>query len=328
MTNQSGQVSDTGAKLISIVLPAYNEERNIPAVYKAIRSALPGLDDLEIIFVDDGSLDGTAEAVRALRSAGAPVRLVKFGRNFGHQAALFAGLQNARGAAVITLDCDLQHPPELLPKMIHAWHNGAKVVQMVRLGTVGAGFFKRFSSDLFYKFLNVLSERPVLAGAADYQLLDREVVAAVLQFRDRSPFLRGLISWLGFRSTSLEYVAAPRHAGSSAYSLHKMVRLSVQAITGLSSKPLRFSFYLGLVTALAALSYAVFALIGVLAGVTVPGWASLIVIIALLSAVQLVSIGIVGEYIARIYEQSRGMPRFVVVESDDRVPDRAKAEKA
>ncbi|MGA3018753.1 MAG: glycosyltransferase family 2 protein, partial [Bryobacteraceae bacterium] len=308
------------AGLISIVLPAYNEEQNVRVVCAAIQSALCGLGPLELIFVDDGSSDHTADTVRSLRDEGAPVRLIRFGRNFGHQAALFAGLENAQGEAVITMDCDLQHPPELLPRMVKAWRDGAKVVQMVRIDTVDSGFFKSISSRLFYRFVNLLSETPVLSGAADYQLLDREVVAAILQFRDRHPFLRGIVGWLGFHSTCMEYVAAARHGGTSAYSLRKMVRLSIQAITGLSSKPLRFSFYLGVLTAVVALSYAAFALVGLVAGKTVPGWTSVIAIVAFLGAVQLVSIGIVGEYIARIYEQTRAMPRFVIVESDQSIP--------
>jgi glycosyltransferase involved in cell wall biosynthesis len=300
--------------LVSIVLPAFNEESNIAPVYDAIRTALAETETVEIIFVDDGSSDGTASAVRRLRDQGAPVRLVRFGRNFGHQAALFAGLERAVGRAVITMDCDLQHPPELLPDMIRAWRNGAGVVQMVRVETKNASFFKRASSQCFYKFLNLLSEMPVVASAADFQLLDWQVVEAVLQFRDRQPFLRGLVSWLGFPSISLEYVAGRRHAGVTGYSLRKMIRLSIQAITGLSSKPLRFSFYVGLCTAILSLAYAVFAIVESLAGVTVQGWTSVIVVVLFLGSVQLVSIGIVGEYIARIYEQSRGVPRCVIIE--------------
>ncbi len=312
--------------LITIVLPAYNEEENIRAVYEAVLSALSTSGPIELIFVDDGSSDHTASAVRRLRSEGAPVRLIRFGRNFGHQAALFAGLEMAHGEAVVTMDCDLQHPPQCLPGMVQAWREGAKVVQMVRVDTVGAGFFKKYSSRLFYTFLNLLSETPVLSAAADYQLLDREVVDAILQFKDRQPFLRGLVSWLGFPSTRIEYVAGMRNAGVSGYSLRRMVRLSVQAITGLSSKPLRFSFYLGLLTAMITLAYAVFALVGLFSGMTVPGWTSVIVIVTFLGAVQLVSIGIVGEYIARIYEQTRGMPRYVVIDSDETVPKKGELE--
>jgi dolichol-phosphate mannosyltransferase len=301
------------------VLPAYNEVPNIRPIYDAIRSALPLEDSIEVIFVDDAPpmLRRTLSALLELRA-----------RRFGWsvlaailviRAALFAGLEKSRGTAVITMDCDLQHPPALLPAMIDAWRGGAKAVQMIRTDTSDAGFCKAISSKWFYKFLNLLSETPVAPAAADFQLLDRRVVDSILHFKDRSPFLRGLVGWLGYPSTRIEYIAAARHAGTSRYTLRKMVRLSVQAVT-LSSKPLRLSFYLGLAAVAVSLVYTLFALVEHLNGVTVPGWTSVIVVVTFLGAIQLVSFGIMGEYIARIYEQSRGMPRSVVVDSDEDVP--------
>src|SRR5271157_2352537 len=221
--------------LISVVIPAFNEERNVPKIHEAVRAALAG-ERWEMIFVDDGSSDGTAQRVRELRAADPSVRLVRFGRNFGHQAALAAGLESARGAAAITLDCDLQHPPELLPKMLAAWRQGARIVQMVRVGSESAGWYKDFTARLFYGLINLVSETPVVHGAADFQLLDREVIQALLEFRDRQPFLRGLVSWLGFDSTRIEYTPCARHAGRSSYSPRRMLRLSLHALTGLSSK--------------------------------------------------------------------------------------------
>lgn len=306
--------------LISIVLPAYNEAQNIRPIFQGIAVALRQCSAIEVIFVDDGSYDETACIVRQLRKEGAPVRLIRFGRNFGHQAALFAGIERSRGCVVITLDCDLQHPPEFLPRMLEEWSKGAKIVQMIRTETVGASLFKRVSSKCFYHLLNFLSDVPVPVSGADFQLLDRQVVEVILQFKDRSPFLRGLVSWTGFPSTRMEYVAAPRFAGSSAYGFRKMLWLSVQAVTGLSSKPLRFSFYLGMFAATVSLVYAVFAIIEHVVGITVPGWTSVIIVVTFLGAVQLLSVGVLGEYIARIYEQSRAMPRSVVVECDENIP--------
>lgn len=303
--------------LVSVVIPAYNEETNVLAVFAAIHSSLPDSHLREIIFVDDGSSDETAEKVRSLHASYSSVRLIRFGRNFGQQSALLAGIEAARGAAVITLDCDLQHPPELLPRMVDAWLSGAKVVQMVRTQTVGARFSKTITSRVFYWFVNTLSETPVVSGAADYQLLDRVVVDAVLQFKDRYPFIRGLVAWLGFPVLKLEYVAPERRTGVSRYTPRKMLRLSLQAVMGLSSKPLRFSFYLGLLTAAFCLLYATFAIVALAAGKTVQGWTSVIVMVTFLGSVQLVSIGIVGEYLARVYDQSRGIPRYVIVESSD-----------
>jgi len=302
--------------LISVVVPAFNEEPNIPKIYEAIRAAMAG-ENYELIFVDDGSSDGTAARIRELRHADSSVRMVRFGRNFGHQAALVAGLESARGRAVITLDCDLQHPPELLPQMLQAWLSGAKVVQPVRLRSAGVSWFKRLSSKIFYSFINLLSEVPLVSGAVDYLLLDREVVEAVLRFRDRQPFLRGLVAWLGFTPVRFEYAAPPRTAGKSGYSLAKMLRLAVNAITGLSSKPLRFSLYLGCLTALFCLAYSAFAVVQFATGRTIQGWTSVIMTVTFLGAVQLVSVGVLGEYIARIFEQTRGMPRFVIVECDE-----------
>jgi len=311
-----------GCEIVSLVLPAFNEELNIRSVYNSIRQAFGTTAKLEIIFVDDGSSDGTAQCVRQLRLEDPAVRLIRFGRNFGQQAALFAGLQTAGGAAVITVDCDLQHPPELLPKMVEAWRSGARLVQMVRLQTEDAGWFKRVSSSLFYRFINLLSEVPLVSGVADYQLLDREVVEAVLLFKDREPFLRGLVAWLGFTPVRIEYAAHARTAGASGYSFAKMFKLAIQAIAGLSAKPLRLSLYLGFLTALFCLAYSVYAVVEFASGHTVQGWTSMIMTVAFLGAVQLVSVGVLGEYIARIYEQTRGVPRFVIVESDppSRIP--------
>jgi polyisoprenyl-phosphate glycosyltransferase len=306
-----------GERRVSVVIPAYNEERNVAAVFEAIRMSLPGSELCEIIFVDDGSSDATAERVRTLHTRDSSVRLIRFVRNFGQQSALLAGLEAARGAAVITLDCDLQHPPELLPAMLRAWRKGAKVVQMVRTQTAGAGFFKTQTSRVFYWFVNIVSDTPVVSGAADYQLLDRVVVDAVLQFKDRYPFVRGIVAWLSFPATKIEYVAAQRQTGTTGYTPRKMLRLSLQALMGLSSKPLRLSFYFGLLTAVFCVSYAAFAIAALTAGKTVPGWTSVIVMVTFLGAIQLVSIGIVGEYLARVYDQSRGIPRYVIVERDE-----------
>jgi dolichol-phosphate mannosyltransferase len=305
------------ARTISVVLPAFNEEGNVQAIHDAIRASLRGPEVVELVFVDDGSSDTTAERVRALGAGGSCVRLVRFGRNFGHQAALLAGLQTARGDAVITMDCDMQHPPELLPRMVEAWRGGAKVVQMVRRETVGATWFKRVTSTMFYRVMNFLSDSPVISGVADYQLLDRDVVTSVLRFQDRRPFLRGVVNWLGFPGTRIEYVAAARFAGTSAYSLRKMLKLSMEAITGLSSKPLRLSSYLGLVAAALCIAYMIYALVAMALGKTVQGWTSVIVTVLFLGAAQLVSVGILGEYVARIHEQTRGVPPFVIVESTD-----------
>jgi glycosyltransferase involved in cell wall biosynthesis len=303
--------------LISIVLPAHNEHENVAAIHAEIRELFSSSPQpIELIFVDDGSTDSTARSIRELASADARVRLIRFSRNFGQQAALLAGLRAARGAAVITMDCDLQHPPKYLPQMIAAWESGAKIVQMVRRHTAGTSWFKRATSRWFYGFMQALSDSPIIRHAADYQLLDRQIVDYLLQFGDRQPFFRGLVTWLGFPATQIEYAAPERHAGTSSYSLRKMLSLSLDAITSLSSKPLRLAFYLGFSAAAFCLLYSVFAIVAYLAGKSVQGWTSLIVAVVFLGGVQLICIGIIGEYIARIYEHTRRVPPFVIAEEE------------
>jgi len=301
------------SKLISIVIPAHDEQENVVAIYSAIRAHVEAYS-AEIIFVDDGSRDNTAENVRSLQGADPLVRLLRLSRNFGHQAALLAGIRAAKGAAVITMDCDLQHPPELLPQMLHAWEKGMPVVQMVRRDTMGATWIKKRTSALFYHFLQLLSESPIVPGAADFQLLDRKVVEALFSFKDRRPFLRGIVSWLGFPAHRIEYVANNRHAGKSSYSTSRMLRLSVDAVTGLSARPLRWAFFIGAWTAMMALAYAGYALVTYWRGIVVPGWTSIVMTVLFLGAVQLLSLGILGEYIARIYDQTRQVPPYVVIE--------------
>jgi dolichol-phosphate mannosyltransferase len=307
-----------GTVTVSIVVPARNEQDNVLPLYRAIRRALEGAaEDVEIVFVDDGSTDGTAARVRELRAGDRLVRLVRFSRNFGQQAALLAGLNAARGAAAITLDCDLQHPPELLPRMIEEWRRGARVVQMVRVSTAGASWFKRATSDAFYGLMRHISEFPLQKAAADYQLLDRSVVELVLKFGDRRPFLRGIVGWLGFPAVRIEYAAPGRNAGSPSYSVSRMCGLALDAVTGFSSKPLRLAYYLGLSAAAACLAYTIFAVVSFAAGRTLPGWTSVVVAITFLGAVQLVCLGIIGEYIARIYDQTRHVPPYVVLDEDE-----------
>ncbi len=303
--------------LISIVLPAHNEENNVAAIYSEIRRAFSSWPNpVELVFVDDGSADGTALRVRELSSSDPLVRLIRFSRNFGQQAALLAGLRAARGTAVITMDCDLQHPPEYLPQMVEAWEQGAKIVQMVRQRSAGTGWFKRATSSWFYHVIRLLSDSPVVKHAADYQLLDRQIVDYLLQFGDRQPFFRGMVTWLGFPPVQIEYTAPKRYAGASSYNLRKMLNLSLDAITSLSSKPLRLAFYLGFSAATLCLLYTVFAVIAYLMGKSVAGWTSLIVTVVFLGGVQLICIGIIGEYIARIYEHTRRVPPFIIAEED------------
>jgi dolichol-phosphate mannosyltransferase len=305
-------------KLLSVVLPAHNEAGNIIAMHTAIVAATTSLGlDLEIIFVDDGSRDNTAEHVIATSRRDPRIRLVAFTRNFGHQAALMAGLQMATGDAVITMDCDLQHPPALIPAMVEAWRSGYQVVQMVRDQTVDAGLAKRIMSRNFYRLINLLSDTPITAGAADFQLLGRAALDALLRLGDYRIFLRGMVSWLGFPATTLHYVADARASGATSYTWSRMMSMAVDAITAFSVKPLRLAFYIGCVSALLSLLYLAYIFVELMAGHIIEGWTSLMVVLLFLGASQLVTLGIIGEYVGRIYDQTRGRPRYVIREFED-----------
>jgi dolichol-phosphate mannosyltransferase len=298
---------------LSVVMPAYNEATNIAAMHAAVRAAAADLGvDLELIFVDDGSSDATAECIADLAARDAQVQLIALTRNFGHQAALLAGLHAATGEAVITMDCDLQHPPSLIPDMVAAWRAGYAVVQMVRDETRDAGPAKRIMSRNFYRLINLLSDTPITPGAADFQLLDRAALDALLRLGDHRPFLRGMVSWLGLPTTSLRYVAGPRAGGSSHYTWRRMTTLAVDAITAFSVKPLRIAFYVGCLAAVLSVVYLAYIFGELLARRTVEGWTSLMVVLLFLGATQLVTLGIIGEYIGRIYDQTRGRPRYLV----------------
>lgn len=248
--------------LLSIVVPAYNEEENIDVLFEAINHATEGIGlHLEIVFVDDGSQDTTWQRMLALSHRDSRVRPMALTRNFGHQAALFAGLEAACGDVIVTMDCDLQHPPRLLPDMIAAWRNGFSIVQMVRDDTFGVSWTKRAMSRIFYRLINVLSDTPITAGAADFQLLDRHALDNLLKLGDSRPFLRGMVSWLGYRRTTLRYTAPARVSGRSSYDFARMVSLALDAITNFSTKPLRVAFYIGCLSALLSLFYLIWALL-------------------------------------------------------------------
>jgi polyisoprenyl-phosphate glycosyltransferase len=299
--------------LLSVVVPAHNEAANIAAVHKAIAHAAAGLDvDLELIFVDDGSSDATGRLVEDVAARDGRVRLIALTRNFGHQAAVWAGLSAANGHAVITLDCDLQHPPELIPKMVDAWRCGHSVVQTVRDDTADASLQKRVTSRAFYSLINLISDTQIVRGAADFQLIDRTALDALLRLGDQRLFLRGMISWLGFPTATLHFVAGARNGGTTSYTWRRMTGFAIDAITAFSVTPLRIAFYGGCVSALLALLYLSYILRRLFGGETVEGWTSLMVVLLFFGSAQLVTLGIIGEYIGRIYDQTRGRPRYLI----------------
>jgi polyisoprenyl-phosphate glycosyltransferase len=302
--------------MISIVLPVYNEQENIRSVYERLTAEMDRIGDpYELIFVDDGSSDGSLKMLKELCQLNASVRAISLSRNFGHQIAISAGLEHASGQAVIVMDADLQHPPELVPELIARWKSGFDVVYTVRAGTEHAGLFKRFSAAAFYRILNRICDIKLTPNTPDFRLLDRRVVDTLLRMPERARFLRGLVSWVGFKQTAIEFVASPRLHGTTKFPLSKMIRFSLDGVTAFSSVPLRLSSYMGLIAALAGVPYGVWAVYARLfTDDAVHGWASVIVAVLFLGGVQLIAIGILGEYLGRIYEEVKGRPLYVARE--------------
>ena len=309
------------AETLSIVVPAHNEQDNVVPLFEAVRDALaPSGVVWRLIFVDDGSTDATWPRVTALASGDARVSGVRLSRNFGHQNALLAGLTEARGRAVVTMDADLQHPPALLPRMLTAWSDGAKVVATVRTDAASASFFKRLTSRLYYRLLGLVSGESVAPsvapGMSDFRLLDRAVVRELLRVGDSHLFLRGLVPWLGFRTASVPYVAPPRARGTASYRLPRMISLAVTGIMAMSSTPLRLAVAGGCLAALLCLCETAYVLyVALVLKTAVPGWASILVVNTLFFAILFLYLGILGEYVARIFDNVRSRPRFVVEET-------------
>jgi len=300
--------------LISVVLPAHDEEAALPGLIEEVLAALSG-HAVEVIVVDDGSADGTWDAVRRLHALHPEVRGLRLSRNFGHQAAILAGLAAARGDAVVMMDSDGQHPAALLPMLVERWREGASVVQAVRTETDGEGAFKRLTSRWFYALLSTLAGVRIPPGSADFRLLSRPALEEVLAGAGPMPFLRGLIPWLGLPTAAVPFRAARRAAGRSSYSLRRMVRLSLDGILGFSVVPLRLAIALGIfVSGLSFLYLAYVVGIRLFSGRAVAGWASMAGLLSLLGGMQLFTLGVLGEYLGRLFLASSNRPRFVIRE--------------
>jgi dolichol-phosphate mannosyltransferase len=300
---------------ISLVIPTFNEEGNVLRLYDEIKQVLLELHiaHYEVIFIDDGSSDASLERIEELRGQDTNVHFLQLSRNFGHQHALKAGLDHASGAAVISLDADLQHPPALIKDMIQLWRNGAEVVYTRRKDQQNIGIFKKWSAKAFYWFANKISEVPIEEGTADFRLLDQKVVAAIQTFKESHLFLRGLIPTLGFKQVALDYEPAARFSGKSKYSLSKMFHFAINGITSSSAKPLYFSIYLGLFFAFLAFVYGCYAIyIAIFTDAAITGWTSLIASILFIGGIQMILIGIVGIYLGKLFVQSKQRPTYLI----------------
>lgn len=304
---------------LSVVIPAYNEEANLPEIHRRIIAAVENcVDSVELIFVDDGSADRTAELGAELHDRDPRVGLIQLSRNFGHQIALMAGLDSARGNAVVAMDADLQHPPELLPELIARWREGVMVVQTVREDAESTGWLKRLTSHVFYRAMQELTDLAIAPGAADFFLLDRAVVDAINQCRESARFTRGLLPWLGFRRELVPYVCGERFSGSSKYSLRKMLRLALDGVFSFSVVPLRLAGTIGLGAVFLGAAYLLYALcVRIFGQSAVPGWTSVVGVSVFLGGIQLIMLWVIGEYIARIADQTRHRPPYLVSSSID-----------
>jgi dolichol-phosphate mannosyltransferase len=301
---------------ISVVIPAWNEEGNLERLHEKLVAVLDPLGlSWELIVADDGSSDGTWRVVEGLNGLDTRVKGVRLSRNFGHQAALLAGLAHASGRAVISMDADHQHPPEVVPTLIDEWHRGTLIVHTIRADGPEQGFLKRTSSRLFYRIFSALSGSTLEAGMADFRLLDRQVVDELLRFPEEGLFLRSLVQWVGFPSARVPYQCGPRYSGKTKYSLRRMLKFAWTAVTSFSLVPLRAAVVAGAITsgvAFLAIVYAVGA--KVLGFYTVPGWASILSILSFLFGMLFIFLGIIGEYIGRILIEVKQRPRFLVRE--------------
>jgi dolichol-phosphate mannosyltransferase len=301
--------------LITVVVPVLDEVGCIEELANRVLKAVAAADArCEILFVDDGSIDGTAQKIQAMRQTDASIKTIRFTRSFGHQAALAAGLRYARGHATITMDGDLQHPPECLPELIKAWREGADVVHTVRQLPPGAmPGWKEGTARAFYRLMGALTQVPVVPASADFRLLDKRVVRAFNELKEHFIFARGLIPWFGFSEKRIEYQVGERFAGRSKYGLWPMMRLGLDGIFSFSVLPLRLITLLGVFTTLFGIAFGVFALIAHLTGqIDGSGWTSVVVLILIFGGVQLLSIGMVSEYVGRTYEEVKHRPRYVI----------------
>jgi polyisoprenyl-phosphate glycosyltransferase len=302
--------------LLSVVVPIFNEREGLPAFYQRVTAALQGCcSSYEIVFVDDGSSDGSLEELRRLAGIDAQVRVVSFSRNFGHQTAVTAGMRYSSGAAVVVIDGDLQDPPELIPEMLAQWRNGYQVVYAVRR-TRQEHWLKRAAYRGFYRLLHSLSYVNMPLDAGDFAIMDRRVVDLLNEMPERNRFVRGIRAWVGFRQRGIEYDRDPRLTGESKYPLTKLMRLAYDGLISYSFVPLRMVTQLGFVISAVAFALMLYVLgLRIFVGKLIVGWTSTMVIILFLGGVQLVSLGILGEYVGRIFDEVKRRPLYVVRET-------------
>jgi polyisoprenyl-phosphate glycosyltransferase len=303
-------------KTISIVIPAYNEAENIPVIAGRIKTLFETLPyAYHIIFVNDGSSDQSAEVLAALSQSDEKVFFINLARNFGHQLALKSGIDVAKGDATINMDCDLQHPVEMIPTLIEAWEEGNDIVYTLREEDKKLSFFKRITSSGFYYILGKLSDVNLEEGAADFRLYDKKVQKVIADIKEKEPFLRGLFKWAGFKQKAISYKPEKRFAGQSKYTLKKMLKLALSGITAFSTKPLYTAIYVGFIFSLLSLLYIPYILYAFVNGLTVSGWVSIISLVVLMGGIQIMILGIIGIYIGKIFIETKVRPEYIIGDS-------------
>lgn len=313
------QVSSTASPetRLSILVPIKNEATNLQAFFTRVVLVLDGLGlTYEIICIDDGSTDASLQSLIEHRRLNPSIKIVGLSRNFGKDAALSAGLDYARGAAVIPIDADLQDPPEVIPQLVAKWQEGFEVVNATRITRAGESRVKTTTAKLFYRLFARVTDTPIPLDTGDFRLLDRKVVDVLIRLPERTRFMKGLFAWVGFRYTTVVYNREPRHSGSTNWGYAKLWNFAIDGVASFSSLPLKIWSYLGFATSLFAFFYAIFLAVFKLSrGIDVPGYASLMVVVLFLGGVQLITLGIVGEYLGRIYNEVKGRPIYIVRET-------------
>jgi polyisoprenyl-phosphate glycosyltransferase len=303
----------TAVMLLSVVIPVFNERESLPALLGALRRVMGSDQSYEIIFVEDGSGDGSAEVLKHAASIDPHLKVLFFSRNFGHQAAITAGIDFASGDAVAVMDADLQDPPELLPQMLELLKQGYDVVSAQRVTRQGDGFLKRHTARLFYWLMRKMVDDRIQNEVGDFRMFSRRAILALRELREQHRFMRGMVAWLGLSEVILPYHRNARVAGETKYSPLKMIRFAWTAITSFTALPLRISVFLGLFVAVCGFAYAAYSVFAAtILKETVPGWTSIVCLNIIFSGATLIAIGLVGEYVAHIYEESKGRPLYVV----------------
>lgn len=302
-------------KKISIVIPAFNEENNLSVIHEKIKNVFSEISqyDYEIIFVNDGSIDGTQKQLEHLASQFPEIKYLEFSRNFGHQPAVKAGMDFADGDAVISMDCDMQHPPELIKKLLKKWEEGYEIVYTIRTYSENISYGKKVTSNLFYEFISKVSDIEIEKGAgADFRLLDASVIRIIRNLNESDTFLRGLVKWVGFKQIGVSFDAADRHSGESKYNLKKMMRFALSGVTAFSVKPLYLAAFLGFLFSGLSLLYIPYVIHSFITGTEISGWASLIMTVVFFGGVQLIILGIIGIYIGKIFKEAKNRPNYII----------------